>query len=65
MSEHTGRPIVHRSIAPAELTACGVASLDERIARGLEARTTPFVEEITGERPRSLNDFAATLTRSA
>lgn len=69
--EHTGRPTSHRSVSPAELvdrwTAGGMpaeyanllAALDERVARGSEARTTRVVEEITGEPPRSFAAFVA------
>lgn len=71
LSVHWGRPVRHRAVSAAELTArltaAGVpadfapllAGLDVAIAAGAEDRTTDTVARLTGRRPRSLADFLA------
>lgn len=63
-----GRPVVHRAVEGAELTAVHVdggldpgfaallAGLDEAIAAGAEDRVTSTVRDITGREPRTFRD---------
>jgi uncharacterized protein YbjT (DUF2867 family) len=66
-----GRPVVHRSVTPAELAALLVgggvdpafaaflAGLDAAIASGAEDRVTGVVEEVTGRAPRGFAEIVA------
>jgi uncharacterized protein YbjT (DUF2867 family) len=72
LSEVTGRPVRHRRVGAAELSARHqahgipgafadlLAGLDVAIAGGAEDRTTPGVEEVTGAPPRAFRDFLRT-----
>ena len=71
-----GRPVAFEPVTPAELVerlartyplpfAQALAELDALIAAGAEDRVTPDVERVTGRRPRSFEQFAATAFRSA
>lgn len=76
LSEHLGRPVVHRAVSPdearASMVAAGIpdpcarmlASLEESIARGSEDRTTDAVLRITGRPPRSFRAFVQARTRA-
>ncbi|MEV4772750.1 ergot alkaloid biosynthesis protein [Micromonospora humida] len=69
LTDTGGRPVRHRAVSAAELTAYHeanglpsdfarfLASLDGAIAAGAEDRTTSTVADVTGRAPRSFRDF--------
>ncbi|WP_328347884.1 hypothetical protein [Micromonospora sp. NBC_00421] len=69
LTDTGGRPVRHRAVSAAELTAYHevnglppdfarfLASLDTAIAAGAEDRTTSTVADVTGRPPRSFRDF--------
>jgi uncharacterized protein YbjT (DUF2867 family) len=70
LSEASGHPVSHRSLEPAELVAAYqaiglpaaraefMALIDRVIASGFEDRVTDAVERVTGQPPRSYEEFA-------